>query len=184
MHWRIPMCSREKWRYAPRVGGMNTSDEFSRRILLRGATVSVLGTSLLAVAPPCIGAPFDNGDAPGPVDLGPADAVPVGGGKIYRKQRVVVSRSAEGDYRAYQAVCTHAGCTLDKVERQVGVCPCHGSHFDVMTGKVLRGPAAEPLPPVPLWVSGGRLMTCSESADREEPEGSRIFTGPVLSPDT
>ena len=42
---------------------------------------------------------------------------------------------------AHRAVCTHQGATIDGA----GVCPLHGSRFDVVTGSVLEGPATEPL---------------------------------------
>lgn len=93
-----------------------------------------------------------------PVDLGTADAVPVGGVKLYREQRLVVSCSAEGRYRAFSAQCTHAGCVLDKVEGTEGNCPCHGSRFDVTTGEATKGPATVPLPEVPISAKNGRLL--------------------------
>ncbi|MCS0637356.1 Rieske (2Fe-2S) protein [Streptomyces sp. LP05-1] len=93
-----------------------------------------------------------------PVDLGAADAVPVGGAKLYREQRLVVSRPAEGQYRAFSAQCTHAGCVLAKVDGTEGDCACHGSRFDVTTGLVLQGPASVPLPKVPVKVVAGKLV--------------------------
>ncbi|WNE95921.1 Rieske (2Fe-2S) protein [Streptomyces luomodiensis] len=93
-----------------------------------------------------------------PVDLGTAGAVPVGGAKIYREQRVVVAQPAKGEFTAFSAVCTHAGCVVDSVEDGAISCPCHGSQFDARTGKVLQGPAVEPLPSVPVTAEGGRLV--------------------------
>ncbi|MGX1883989.1 Rieske (2Fe-2S) protein [Streptomyces sp. NPDC055287] len=94
-----------------------------------------------------------------PVNLGAADEVPVGGAKLYREQRIIVSCQAEGKYKAFSAQCTHAGCVLDKVEKGEGNCPCHGSRFDVTTGEVLQGPATVPLPAIPVTVEGGKLVT-------------------------
>ncbi|WAP55400.1 QcrA and Rieske domain-containing protein [Streptomyces sp. S465] len=93
-----------------------------------------------------------------PVDLGTAGAVPVGGAKIYREQRVVVAQPAKGEFTAFSAVCTHAGCVVDSVEDGAISCPCHGSQFDARTGKVLQGPAVKPLPSVPVTAEGGRLV--------------------------
>ncbi|MFI1012200.1 Rieske (2Fe-2S) protein [Streptomyces sp. NPDC020965] len=98
-----------------------------------------------------------------PVDLGAADAVPVGGARLYREQRVVVSCPAEGEYKAFLAQCTHAGCPLDKVEELEGNCPCHGSRFDVTTGKVLVGPATVPLHEVPITAKAGKLVAGPEA---------------------
>ncbi|OEJ27416.1 FeS-binding protein [Streptomyces agglomeratus] len=94
-----------------------------------------------------------------PVNLGTADAVPVGSAKLYREQRIIVSCPAEGKYTAFSAQCTHAGCVLDKIVEGEGNCPCHGSRFDVTTGEVLQGPATVPLPAIPVRAEGGELIT-------------------------
>jgi nitrite reductase/ring-hydroxylating ferredoxin subunit len=93
-----------------------------------------------------------------PVALGAAEEVPVGGSKLYRDQRVIVTCPAKGQYKAFSAQCTHAGCLLDKVEDNVGNCPCHGSRFDTTTGEAMEGPATAPLPPVPVRIEGGKLV--------------------------
>ncbi|MET7763772.1 Rieske (2Fe-2S) protein [Streptomyces sp. NPDC005336] len=93
-----------------------------------------------------------------PVDLGAADAVPVGGAKLYREDRLVVAQPAKGEFTAFSAVCTHAGCVVDTVEEGKISCPCHGSQFDAQTGKVLQGPAGKPLPSVSVKSVGGKLV--------------------------
>ncbi|HEX2194251.1 MAG TPA: Rieske 2Fe-2S domain-containing protein [Candidatus Limnocylindria bacterium] len=57
----------------------------------------------------------------------------------------------------YSKVCTHAGCPvgLYRSEDQVLICPCHQSTFDVTRGAIpVFGPAARPLPQLPLEVDG------------------------------
>ncbi|MFJ4779573.1 Rieske (2Fe-2S) protein [Streptomyces sp. NPDC088762] len=93
-----------------------------------------------------------------PVELGAAAEVPVGGAKLYRERKLIVSCPAEGQYKAFSAQCTHAGCVLDKIVEGEGNCPCHGSRFDPATGKVLRGPATDPLPAVPVKAENGKLI--------------------------
>jgi quinol---cytochrome c reductase iron-sulfur subunit len=61
----------------------------------------------------------------------------------------------EGTYVAYSKICTHAGCPvgLYRAESQSLICPCHQSQFDVADGaKPFFGPAARPLPQLPLGV--------------------------------
>ncbi|GGS95500.1 hypothetical protein GCM10010286_20610 [Streptomyces toxytricini] len=82
----------------------------------------------------------------------------MGGAKLYRERKLIVSCPAEGQYKAFSAQCTHAGCVLDKIVQGEGNCPCHGSRFDTATGKPLRGPATDPLPEVPVRAEGGRLI--------------------------
>lgn len=57
----------------------------------------------------------------------------------------------------YSKVCTHAGCPVGLYisERHELLCPCHQSAFDVLQGaKPTHGPAAWPLPQLPLSVDG------------------------------
>ncbi|MEU2433380.1 Rieske (2Fe-2S) protein [Streptomyces sp. NPDC007861] len=131
----------------------------ARRTVLKG--VALAGAAGLGAAACSTESKLGHAQVPtptAPVDLGAADAVPVGGTRLYREQRLVVYRPAEGEYRAFSAQCTHAGCVLDTVEGTEGNCPCHGSRFDVTTGEAVRGPATVPLPEVPVTVEGGKLV--------------------------
>lgn len=104
--------------------------------------------------------------APGPTSaaagtpIGSASQVPVGGAASFADttdgQPAFVVQPSPGTFRAFSAVCTHAGCT---VEFQQGTfyCPCHASSFDASTGAVLSGPAPAPLPTIPIRVSGGTI---------------------------
>ncbi|WP_330176370.1 Rieske (2Fe-2S) protein [Streptomyces sp. NBC_01498] len=130
-----------------------------RRTVLKGAALAgAAGAGLAACSTESKVGHAEEPTPTAPVDLGPADAVPVGGAKLFQDQRLVVSCPAEGQYRAFSAQCTHAGCLLDKVEGTEGNCPCHGSRFDVTTGKATRGPATEPLPEVPVSAKDGKLV--------------------------
>ena len=66
---------------------------------------------------------------------------------------------------AYSKVCTHVGCPVALYEQQTHhlLCPCHQSTFDLAdNGKVLFGPAARPLPQLPIGVdSEGYLIATS-----------------------
>ena len=58
----------------------------------------------------------------------------------------VVVASLEGEYYAIGNRCTHMGCMLaDGTLNGANVtCLCHGSVFDIKTGKVVKGPAKKP----------------------------------------
>lgn len=58
-------------------------------------------------------------------------------------------------------VCTHAAFLMsDGTLRTSGVIECawHGAWFETRTGKVLRGPADEPLPVFAVRVENGRVL--------------------------
>jgi len=61
---------------------------------------------------------------------------------------------ADGTAVAYDAVCTHAGCTVGYDPGSSDLfCPCHGATFDpARHGAVLGGPTNIPLPEVPIQV--------------------------------
>lgn len=64
--------------------------------------------------------------------------------------RLIAVRTAEGKVVALDMVCTHWSCDVDWSEKgQELECPCHGSRFDT-AGKVLEGPADEPLAVYPV----------------------------------
>ncbi|MEU9603565.1 Rieske (2Fe-2S) protein [Streptomyces sp. NPDC048057] len=84
--------------------------------------------------------------------------VPVGGGTVFKGEKVVVVQPAAGEFKAYSAVCTHEGCLVDKVANGTIDCPCHGSEFHVADGSVARGPAARPLPPQQITVTTDAIL--------------------------
>ncbi|MEV6160605.1 Rieske (2Fe-2S) protein [Streptomyces sp. NPDC052052] len=136
----------------------------ARRTVLKGAALA--GVAGLGVSACSTDSKLGHAQSPtptAPVELGAPEDVPVGGSKLYRDQRVVVSCPAKGEYKAFSAQCTHAGCLLNKVEDNVGNCPCHGSRFDTTTGKVTAGPATAALPAVPVRVEGGKLIAGPEA---------------------
>jgi ubiquinol-cytochrome c reductase iron-sulfur subunit len=76
----------------------------------------------------------------------------------------------------YSKICTHVGCPISLWEQQTHhlLCPCHQSTFDLgNNGKVVFGPAARPLPQLPLMVdSEGYLVAQS---DFTEPVGPSFW---------
>ncbi|HEY9522859.1 MAG TPA: Rieske 2Fe-2S domain-containing protein [Thermopolyspora sp.] len=67
---------------------------------------------------------------------------------------------------AYSKICTHVGCPAALYEQTTHhiLCPCHQSTFDAADGaRVIFGPAARPLPQLPIAVDGeGYLIAQSD----------------------
>lgn len=81
--------------------------------------------------------------------------VPVGSGVIIDK--VVLTQPSPGVFNGLSAICTHQGCTVSKVVDGTIDCPCHGSKFN-LDGSVANGPAARPLPALPISVQGDSIV--------------------------
>jgi thiosulfate dehydrogenase (quinone) large subunit len=68
----------------------------------------------------------------------------------------VLLKLPDGSIVAFDAVCTHAGCTVE-YDRRSGflLCPCHGAAFDPRNdAQAVAGPTNRPLAPVPIHVDG------------------------------
>ena len=88
--------------------------------------------------------------APKGTKIGPASAVPVKGAATFQDpgsgDPAVVVQPRAGDFVAFDAVCPHAGCTVEYASGHgVFFCPCHGSQFNGTTGAVEVGPASSGL---------------------------------------
>ena len=78
--------------------------------------------------------------------IGPAKDVPVGQAASFTDPRTgdpsLVIQPKAGVFVAFDAVCPHAGCTVEyDPSAKVIACPCHGSQFNAATGAVEVGPA-------------------------------------------
>lgn len=95
--------------------------------------------------------------APAGEELTSTDEIPVGGGKIFKDQQVVVTQPEQGRFKAFSAICTHQGCTVASVSDGTINCPCHGSKYHVADGSVAHGPATRPLPAEQITVEGNSV---------------------------
>jgi Rieske Fe-S protein len=84
--------------------------------------------------------------------------IPVGGGKIFDTQVVVVTQPTAGEYKAFSAVCTHMGCIVNQISMGRIDCPCHGSEYSISDGAVLAGPAPRPLPAKQIKITGDSIF--------------------------
>ncbi|WP_328808216.1 Rieske (2Fe-2S) protein [Nonomuraea antri] len=89
--------------------------------------------------------------------LAKTSEIPVGGGTVFKDQKIVVTQPAAGQFKAFSAVCTHQGCAVGSVSNGTINCPCHGSKFAIADGAVTDGPAKEPLPEKQIKVEGDQI---------------------------
>jgi Rieske Fe-S protein len=122
-----------------------------------GVTPTVKATSkATATADP--GAGGGGGGAPAANALAQTGDIPVGGGAVFEQQKLVVTQPKAGTFKAFSAVCTHAGCVVGDVSGGTINCPCHGSQFKVADGSVAAGPAGRALKEVAITVKGTDII--------------------------
>ena len=83
--------------------------------------------------------------------------VPVGSGRIFPEQQVVVTQPTEGEFRCFTAVCTHQGCIVSSVSYGSISCECHGSGFSIEDGSAVNPPATQPLVERQIKIKGDTI---------------------------
>jgi cytochrome b6-f complex iron-sulfur subunit len=82
------------------------------------------------------------------------------GSKIFRfgTHPALLLMTAEGEYRALSAVCTHLSCTVQYRNdlRQIW-CACHNGLYD-LTGRNISGPPPRPLESFQVHVRGDEIV--------------------------
>ena len=88
------------------------------------------------------------------IRVGSLTDVPTNSARIvkFNKRPAVLIHTEQGQYKAFSAVCTHLGCTVQYGQDDQRLhCNCHGSVFD-LNGKNVAGPAPLPLQPLRVIV--------------------------------
>jgi nitrite reductase/ring-hydroxylating ferredoxin subunit/uncharacterized membrane protein len=92
-----------------------------------------------------------------------ADAKELEDGKmthvVVNKNDIVLVKHDDGVH-AFGGTCSHEGCGLWKgeLEGHTITCQCHGSQFDIRDGRVIHGPATDPLPSYEVKQEIGRVL--------------------------
>ena len=99
-----------------------------------------------------------SGPAAGGVVLGSTSEVPVGSGKVFRDQKVVVTQPSAGQFKGFSAVCPHAGQLVGAPSGGTITCAFHGSKFSATDGSLQGGPATKGLTAKPVQVEGDKIV--------------------------
>jgi Rieske Fe-S protein len=93
-----------------------------------------------------------------------ADELKPNSAKIFRfgAQPAILVRMADGQYRAFSAVCTHLNCTIQFRDREHDLwCACHNGVYD-QQGQVVSGPPPRPLPQYAVHIRGQEIVVSRE----------------------
>ncbi|MEV0416271.1 Rieske (2Fe-2S) protein [Streptomyces sp. NPDC050448] len=142
-------------------------DTTRRRTVLAAGAATLAGTVLsgcgndggsdaAAGSTPAV-PPAGGGGGGGGQALAQTSEIPVGGGKVFKDQKVVVTQPMAGQFKAFSATCTHQGCSVATVKDGNIVCPCHQSLFKIADGTVAGGPATRPLAAAKISVEGDKI---------------------------
>ncbi len=115
--------------------------------ILLTASVATLASAVIYPVLKYINPPKGLEDTATSVVAARADELPLNSAKIFRfgNKPGILVHTAAGEYKAFSAVCTHLGCTVqyDRDASHIW-CACHNGHFD-LNGRVISGPPPRPL---------------------------------------
>ncbi len=132
---------------------------YALRILLRGSGVSNIDDNNLSTQPPTPVGTTAPGSTPATTSvIAQVSTVPSNSAVTFTIPSTndpgVLVHLTNGNFVAYDALCTHAGCPVDyDPSSHLLLCPCHGAAFDpAKDGAVVQPPAPTPLTPVTIRV--------------------------------
>ncbi len=80
--------------------------------------------------------------------------------KVFRfgSEPAILIRTSEGAYRAFTAVCTHLGCTVQyRSDLHEIWCPCHNGTYN-LEGRNISGPPPRPLAQYQVHIQGNDIV--------------------------
>lgn len=74
--------------------------------------------------------------------------------------KTIVIANTDGEYLAFDGMCTHAQCSLAGgfLVGYTITCYCHGAQFDISNGEVLAPPATSPIGVYKTRITGEDLL--------------------------
>jgi Rieske Fe-S protein len=95
--------------------------------------------------------------------IAPSDVHKPGMGKNggYAGRGLIVLRDLDGDLKAFDSKCTHAGCNVGFADTKL-YCNCHGGTYD-FAGKNIAGPPPRPLKELDVFEEDGVLFVAKKA---------------------
>lgn len=94
------------------------------------------------------------------VSGGKVGEMPPESGKIIKfgTKPVILIRTPDNEYRAFDATCTHLDCTVQyRKDLEMIWCACHNGKYD-LTGRNVAGPPPRPLEPYKVIIQGDDIL--------------------------
>ncbi len=103
------------------------------------------------------------------VPVGKPDDIPPDGVRLVQlPEGPVMLEKGENEVRAFSAICTHLGCTVQwHPEKKEFICPCHQGIYD-FNGNVVSGPPPRPLEKLPVKLRDGQVFVLINSLKEEQ----------------
>jgi Rieske Fe-S protein len=146
-------------------GGVGRSRRgFVNRLLetsVGGLLAAILYPAIRYLIPPRAG---ESPVASVTVPVAPEDVAP-NSGRIFKfgSRPGILIRTPLGELRAFSAVCTHLGCTVQYRPDLLHIwCACHNGHFD-LNGVNVGGPPPSPLDGYVVNVRGDQVVVSKRS---------------------
>lgn len=88
--------------------------------------------------------------------------------RVIVDDRLIVLARVDGEVFAMDDDCTHISGPLNQGElcEYTLTCPVHLARFDIRDGRVLRGPARDPLPTYAVYIEGDSIYIASPTGPR------------------
>jgi len=103
---------------------------------------------------------------PSSVSVGKVDDFQPSTGTIFKmgEKPGILIRTAQGEFHAFIAICTHLQCTV-QYRSDLGAiwCACHNGRYD-LNGINISGPPPRPLTPLKVNVHDGQVFVSREEA--------------------
>jgi len=94
------------------------------------------------------------------VNVGKSSAIALNSGQIIKfgNKPVILIRTAQGDFKAFSATCTHLDCTV-QYKNDLGLiwCACHNGKYD-LNGRNISGPPPRPLAEYRVILQGDDVL--------------------------